>query len=39
MSDLGSRIIKVNHAGEHGAIYIYAGQILMARLTARSIVP
>lgn len=34
-SDLGNRIIKVNHAGEHGAICIYTGQILMARLTAR----
>lgn len=33
-SDLGDRIIKVNHAGEHGAISIYTGQILMARLTA-----
>ena len=33
--DLGDRIIKVNHAGEHGAIAIYTGQILMARLTAR----
>jgi ubiquinone biosynthesis monooxygenase Coq7 len=37
-SDLGSRIIKVNHAGEHGAINIYAGQIFMARLTARAMV-
>lgn len=34
ISDLGSRIIKVNHAGEHGAIAIYTGQIFMARLTA-----
>lgn len=33
-TDLGDRIIKVNHAGEHGAIGIYSGQILMARLTA-----
>lgn len=32
--DLGDRIIKVNHAGEHGAINIYSGQILLARLTA-----
>lgn len=37
-SDLGSRIIKVNHAGEHGAINIYAGQIFMARLTAPALV-
>lgn len=29
------RIIKVNHAGEHGAVNIYAGQIAMARLRAR----
>lgn len=37
-NDLGDRIMKVNHAGEHGAISIYTGQILMARLTARSMV-
>lgn len=36
--DLGSRILKVNHAGEHGAINIYSGQILMARFRARSMV-
>lgn len=36
--DLGSRILKVNHAGEHGAINIYSGQIIMARLTAPSMV-
>jgi YD repeat-containing protein len=35
--DLADRIIKVNHAGEHGAISIYSGQILMARLTARDL--
>ncbi|MFC3941196.1 demethoxyubiquinone hydroxylase family protein [Pseudomonas gingeri NCPPB 3146 = LMG 5327] len=29
-------MIKVDHAGEHGAVNIYAGQILMAHLTARS---
>lgn len=33
--DLGNRILKVNHAGEHGAIHIYSGQIMMARFTAR----
>ncbi|MGH8081987.1 MAG: demethoxyubiquinone hydroxylase family protein [Lysobacter sp.] len=33
-SELGSRILKVNHAGEHGAVNIYAGQIRMARYTA-----
>ncbi|HEY0661996.1 MAG TPA: demethoxyubiquinone hydroxylase family protein [Lysobacter sp.] len=37
-NDLGDRIIKVNHAGEHGAISIYTGQIFMARLTARGMV-
>lgn len=31
---LGDRILKVNHAGEHGAICIYTGQIHMARLVA-----
>lgn len=36
-TNLGDRIIKVNHAGEHGAINIYSGQILMARITARSL--
>jgi ubiquinone biosynthesis monooxygenase Coq7 len=35
---LGSRILKVNHAGEHGAICIYTGQIIAARLTARDLV-
>ena len=35
---LGARILKVNHAGEHGAVHIYAGQILVARLTAPSLV-
>jgi len=39
LSDLGSRIIKVDHAGEHGAVCIYTGQILLARLTAPSLVP
>lgn len=37
-SELGDRIIKVNHAGEHGAICIYSGQIFVARLTARDLV-
>lgn len=32
---MGDRIMKVNHAGEHGAVCIYSGQIQMARLTAR----
>jgi ubiquinone biosynthesis monooxygenase Coq7 len=33
------RIIKVNHAGEHGAVSIYAGQIAMARLRAPFLLP
>jgi len=37
--DLGSRILKVNHAGEFGAISIYTGQIAVARLLARDLVP
>lgn len=36
--DLGSRILKVNHAGEHGAVNIYSGQLLVARLTAPTLV-
>jgi ubiquinone biosynthesis monooxygenase Coq7 len=35
---LADRYLKVNHAGEHGAICIYTAQIHVARLTARSIV-
>ena len=35
---LGGRILKVNHAGENGAVHIYTGQILVARLTAPSMV-
>ncbi|WP_204632344.1 demethoxyubiquinone hydroxylase family protein [Dyella mobilis] len=31
--------MKVNHAGEFGAISIYTGQIWMARLRARDLVP
>ena len=33
------RILKVNHAGEFGAIRIYGAQILMARRLFPSIVP
>ena len=36
--NLGSRILKVNHAGENGAIHIYAAQAFVARLTAPSLV-
>jgi demethoxyubiquinone hydroxylase (CLK1/Coq7/Cat5 family) len=34
-NDLGNRMIKVDHAGEHGAICIYSGQLFMARVFAR----
>jgi len=36
---LAGRVMKVNHAGEHGAVSIYTGQILMARFTAKSLLP
>ena len=36
--DLGGRVLKVNHAGENGAVNIYAGQIFCARLTAPDLV-
>ncbi len=35
---LGDRILKVNHAGENGAVAIYSAQILAARVTAPSLV-
>lgn len=34
----GNRVIKVDHAGEHGAVCIYTAQILFARLTAPGLV-
>ncbi len=34
MTELGGRILRVNHAGEQGAICIYTGQLLAAYLTA-----
>jgi 3-demethoxyubiquinol 3-hydroxylase len=37
-TDLGNRIIKVDHAGEHGAVSIYTGQIFFARFTAPHLV-
>lgn len=37
-ADFASRILKVNHAGENGAVNIYAGQILAARMTAPDMV-
>lgn len=33
----GNRILKVNHAGEHGAVNIYAGQLIVARWRDRDI--
>jgi 3-demethoxyubiquinol 3-hydroxylase len=33
------KIIKVNHAGEHGAVNIYAGQIAVARSRAKALLP
>lgn len=36
---LGDRILKVDHAGEHGAVNIYRAQILMARWTAPQLAP
>ena len=38
LDDFAARVLKVDHAGENGAVYIYAGQILMARLTAPTLV-
>src|SRR5689334_10538837 len=35
---LGDRIIKVNHAGEHGAVSIYRAQISICRWRAPSLV-
>lgn len=37
-TDLGNRIIKVDHAGEQGAVCIYTGQIFFARFTAPALV-
>ena len=36
-TDLGTRILKVNHAGENGAVHIYMAQAMVARLTASSL--
>lgn len=35
---LGDRVLKVNHAGENGAVHIYSGQLMIARWTAQSLV-
>ncbi len=37
-SEFASRVLKVNHAGENGAVGIYAGQIFFARITAPGMV-
>lgn len=37
-TELGSRMLRVDHAGEHGAVNIYSGQIFMARFTAPGMV-
>jgi len=34
-----ARILKVNHAGEHGAIRIYRSQVAIARWRAPDVVP
>ncbi|WP_395400510.1 demethoxyubiquinone hydroxylase family protein [Pseudoduganella sp. UC29_106] len=36
--EFASRVLKVNHAGENGAVNIYAAQIILARITAPKIV-
>lgn len=36
--EYASRVLKVNHAGENGAVNIYAGQIFFARFTAPEMV-
>ena len=38
IEEFAGRILKVNHAGENGAVHIYAGQLFFGRLTARSMV-
>lgn len=38
VNSFASRVMKVNHAGENGAVHIYAGQIFVARLTAPGMV-
>lgn len=38
-SALGDLILKVDHAGEHGAVNLYAGQIAVGRLLRSAFVP
>ena len=35
----GDRVLKVDHAGENGAVNIYSGQLFFARFTAAALVP
>jgi len=35
---VGGRVLKVDHAGEHGAVNIYSGQLFFARFTAPALV-
>jgi Ubiquinone biosynthesis protein COQ7 len=37
-AEMAGRILKVNHAGENGAVHIYAGQLFFARFTAPAMV-
>ncbi|MBC7918986.1 MAG: demethoxyubiquinone hydroxylase family protein [Rhodoferax sp.] len=37
-NDFANRVMKVDHAGENGAVNIYAGQIFFARITAPKLV-
>jgi len=37
-ASLAERILKVNHAGENGAVHIYAGQLVFGRITAPDLV-
>ncbi|MBI3347273.1 MAG: demethoxyubiquinone hydroxylase family protein [Burkholderiales bacterium] len=37
-TELGARILKVNHAGENGAVHIYLAQAAVARLRAPDLV-
>lgn len=38
-TELGARFLRVNHAGEHGAVQIYTAQLLVARWTAPQLLP
>jgi 3-demethoxyubiquinol 3-hydroxylase len=38
LDEFAARVLKVNHAGENGAVHIYAGQIFLSRVTAPSMV-